>query len=200
MPQAQAGDTVPSLEHSDGLTEGAQARLGLVRRCCRSTEEPDQSQLPLDRRDGGTHDREGPGSGDIVSSGQAEGAEDTAGVGVVDRGGRAAPRRDGTGQVLGCEDLHGLVESQCGARSVGPRVVLGPRRPRHEVDRFSAGPQRPGTFYPHQPAGGVADRDQEPGVDGVLGEQPPDDRHHRGERMAVAPLVERLVDKIHQRQ
>ena len=105
-----------------GAVAGARSRRS-------SAGQPVQAQLALDRGDGRPHDREGPGGRDVVAAGQVERTQDGAGVRVVDGGRRAAPRGDRPGQVLGREDLHGLVQRQGGAGSVGAGAVLGPPAP-----------------------------------------------------------------------
>ncbi|GMA86522.1 hypothetical protein GCM10025868_17720 [Angustibacter aerolatus] len=56
--------------------------------------------------------------------------------------------------------------------------------------------RRPLALDPQQAAGRVAHRDQQPGVLGVVDEQPPDDGHHRPERVGAAMGQQRVVHEV----
>ena len=80
-----------------------------------------------------------------------------AGQRVVDRGGRAPPRVLLAQEVLGREDLDGVVDGERGADGVGPGAVLGPVHALAEHDLVGAVVHTVVALHPEHPAKVVDD-------------------------------------------
>ena len=85
-----------------------------------------------------------------------------AGVGVVDRRRRARPALHGLVEVLGAEDLDGVVDGDRGADRVRARAGLAPQRALGEVHRLGGAQAqaRPLPSIAQQHAVGVGDHDE----------------------------------------
>jgi hypothetical protein len=138
--------------------------------------------------------------GHRVAAGHVDGAEQRAGVRIVHRRGRAAPRLHRPAVVLAAVDLDGVVEGQRGARGVGARDVLGPAGPLDEVHALRARAQPGVTLHPQHPAGRVGDRDDHLVGLGVLHQQPADHRHDRRQRVGRPVGEQVVVEQVHRRR
>ena len=120
-------------------------------------------------------------------------AEQRARHGVVDRRRRAPPRVLLGQEVLGAEDLHGVVDRQRGADRVRARAVLGPAHALGELDPLDRVVlDALVALEPEDPALGVADDHHVLGVVGERAEAAAQDRHHVGDRRVGPGLDERV--------
>ena len=149
-----------------------------------------QSQGRLDRLGGGAcHGQAVRVDGAEVAR-QVDDAEQRAGVGIVDRRGRARPALHGLVEVLGAEDLDGVVGRDRGPDRVRPRPGLAPQHALGEVHHLGrAPPHRARALDAEQHAGLVADHDQVPGLLGHLGQAGVDQLGMAAQRVLGVPVV-----------
>ncbi len=121
-----------------------------------------------------------------------------AGVGVVDRGGRAAPGLVGTDQVLGRVDLDGSVDRQRGAHRVGANRVLGPAGALAQADRVGPQGHVGGSLPPQDRAVRVGDDHDVVRRVGDVDQHLAQQRDHRVERVGRA-YVGHVVRGVDQR-
>ena len=120
--------------------------------------------------------------------------------GIVHRGGRAAPRLDGTAEVLAAADLDGVVDGERGAGGVGTGDVLGPARALDEVHAGGLAAQPGVALHPQHPAAGVGDGDDHLVGLGVLHQQAADHRHDRRQRVGGTVGEQLVVEQLDRRR
>jgi hypothetical protein len=125
----------------------------------------------LDRHGSGADHGQRLGGRHLTLPGHVQYAEDTSGVGVVDRDGGTTPRLHRPAEVLGGEDLHGRVEGQRCAGSIRARGALRPFRPRNEPHLLGTRAQLLVPLDPQQATLGITHGDHVPAGLYGLGEQ-----------------------------
>ena len=152
--------------------------------------EPFHPQVRLGGGDGGLHQGQGMRGDGGLRAGDVHDAQQRAGIRIVERHGRAAPRVDGALVVLGAGNLDAAAQGQGGARGAGADGGLGPVGARNE--HHALGPALHGgvAFHPEQPAHLVAHGHQHPAVVAGQDQQLVDHGHDGGQRMLPPVLLE----------
>ena len=155
------------------------------------------------------HRRRGPGGGvdqqlrlrrrRLGTAGHVDDAQHPARLRIVDRRRRARPGRDEPVEVLRAVDLHRAIERQRRPGGGGSHRLLRPVRARDEAHVAGEPADAAVALDPQQAPGGVADRDDDPGI--RLGKQQRADHVHRaGQRVGAAVGLQLRVGEFQRRQ
>jgi hypothetical protein len=115
-----AGDTMPIAR--------AQPAIALLQKV---------AEMTFDGSGGGHDDRQGLRVNVLLETGQVNDSDQLTGFRVVDGSRRAGPGLNWLNEVLGGEDLHGVIGCQGSPDGVGPSAALAPQRALGEVHRIS---------------------------------------------------------------